>query len=771
MSRAFRAIDIAIALGVMCAQFLFSPDSSAQTDPQAANSAAHAPADILTEVVVTATKREEKLSDLPFSVSAISGVQLEEQQIATLDDVARAVPSLAITKQDRPGMETYAIRGISSSGTFGSLGQQPIGVYVDEVSMTMPSLGGILGTAAPSFFDASQVEVLRGPQGTLYGAGSMGGTIRVVSNQPKLDRFEGSASAMTSFTENGGMNYQADTIGNMPLGDASAARVGVQYTHNGGYIDRIDGLTGARDSNYDDDSTWTLKGAIRFEAQNGTLDVTPAIFYQNVDSNGSPYFDPNTPFVATRYVPDPFRDKLFSASLTINKDFEFAKLTSATSYWDRNSELYFDWSTSALGVGFFGLTDPPVPVQQIQTTKLDQIGEELRLASPAISAESNFSYLVGLYFAKSDVHAPTIFTLQEDLASVRNRLIQMYGDPAFVDSVFLWGGTNLDTASSYLQTKQYSAFGEVNYSPAHRLILTLGFRYFYADQDSQNYQSGTLTYSPTPLVYNAKTSNDAFTPKVAIRYELTPTTSVYANAVEGFRLGGVNQPVPTDACGSDLAALGLKQAPSTYTPDTVWNYELGIKGSEFDRLHFDVSAYQINWSKIQQEVVLPSCGFDFVANAGEARVRGFEADVSLKLPHDLTLRGTGGVTHAEIVEAVPGTGFSKGDWLLGVPRWTWTLGAQYRHAIAATSSLFANIDGRYVGPSRGATEPGPAYNFPQYFTLDGKVGVDFGNWSISLLGSNLLNEDKITQVLTLNPTNMALSIRPRTLGLSAAVKF
>ena len=723
------------------------------------------------QITVTATLRAEPVINVPESIGVISGVELQERQIRDFNDVAQTTPSLAVTVPNRAGQATYSIRGISSSSSPGAQGQATIGVYMDDVSVTGFTGPGGSGTVMPAFFDVSRIEVLRGPQGTLYGAGSMGGTIRVVTNLPNLNAYEEEAQGQLSYTENGGLNSLAEGVISAPIVDNTlAGRFGVHYEHLSGYIDRTNPLTGQVTKDFNDEDLIAAKGSLLYQSGDHTFTLVPAIWYQSDWSAGPPFGSKvATPYLATWYVSQPLSDKLIIPSVTATKELPNFAITSITSYFNRDLSAYRDFTIGGLGNLFLGVISP---VQQLSTTEVHRYSEELRFVSPGIGEGRNYSWLLGAYVSRDIVHTTGNFAYQ-DLPGLTGALIQHYGPNSPFLQTALCCGTNEYSQATRLAVNQYAGFGEFNYAVLPEVVATAGFRYFGATEDYVLNSTGVFNFNGTgALVTSAgTTSSTALTPKFSLKYQPDADLNIYATATEGFRLGGVNQIIPAAACAADLKPLGLTNAPATYGPDKVWSYELGAKAA-VGEVSVDGAVYEIDWSQTQQDVNLPSCSYDFIANVGTSRIRGADFEATAQILTDVTLNAAVGYTDNHITKAAPGTGTHVGDRLIGIPTWTANAGFTYELPVYGNLSPFLNFEGRYVGDSVGSFNPAQiGYLRPDYFTADGTVGVHItGIATVSIFGRNLFNNDKVIFQATSSPRPV-LALRPRTIGINLTSAF
>jgi iron complex outermembrane receptor protein len=746
--------------------------------------------DQLDEIVVSAQKRTEDIKDVPISISVLSGDQLKQQQITSLDDLARSVPDLTNTgAAGGPGQGNYEIRGVSGTGG-NSIGQATVGIYLDDVSMTVPT-GTTAGATELKFFDIDHVEVLRGPQGTLYGASSMGGTIRFISNQPDLSKFGGSALTELSDTEHGGLNYVEQGVINLPISTGVlAVRIGAQYTENSGYIN-VENPANPGQVTYkglNDDRATQVRTSIKYQSPSSDLTIVPAILVQRETFGGTPSYDLDTPLETPAYITPRSFDNSLIPSLTIEKSVLGATLTSASSYFQRESNVASD----STFINEAPLTNGAVlwPTIFNLPNNVHQYSEELRLTSKSMQESGlPISWIAGVYLAQqvddtyADLH--TLGSTADYYQALNNA-----GYGSLAEQLATYSPDNdLFSQYTHYEVDQSSLFGEFNYSPVSRWTITAGLRELIAHQSATEYVGGYYQWfgdNGGTTVEPGATKSHTLTPKVALRYDYSDTSSVYANAVQGFRLGGVNGPVPlSPGCLYSLNQIGLNSAPLSYSPDKLWSYELGTKSSFFsNRLSVDASAFYITWNKVQQGINLPGsptdvCASGFVTNAGEAVSDGVDLDLRAKVTTHLTLSAAGNVTRAVITQPAPDTGTVVGSHLEGVPMWTADLGANYSAPITDSLADFAAVDMDWIGRSYGVfAASSPAYDYPAYVVLNASVGVAIGDVQLSLFAKNVLNENKDIQpgaVPNSTPAGTTYYtgtiVRPRTVGVNASIKF
>jgi iron complex outermembrane recepter protein len=741
----------------------------------AAASAAGAAQGGVETVTVTAQKRTENVKDIPMSVSVVGGKQIEKQHILDYTDLARTVPGLSFSDNGGPGLDRIIMRGVSSGA-----GDATVGVYLDDVSITMPQFYSV-GATQPRFFDLDRVEVLRGPQGTLYGASSMGGTLRFMSRQPDLDSFHGSFSSEVSGTKGGGINFEQQAVVNIPIQPGKAAlRIGVDAVSNSGFIDHVSPSGQVDNKDVNSDRTGAIHATLTYKATDD-LTFIPSLFVQRLKADDTSVFYTSLPkFQQNKLVAEPIQDTVFLPSLTIKDDLHWADFTSVTGYFERKFARTMDGTNYNSGfLASPGVLPNPnnldlspiasLPGPVYNTPRATQLSEELRLASKSMTETGlPYTWLAGIYLADQHAHLSD----HEFVPGLGAAIQQIYGQNA---SNILGVPLTNDEVESYeseAHIKQYAGFGETTFAVTDKLKLTAGVRYLIADQ-TFNVTEGAFFSSGLPPQYNTSTKNSALTPKYAIDYAVTESANLYATAVKGFRLGGSNNPIPQSICGPDLNAIGLQSAPQNYDPDTLWSYEGGTKMNMFgNRLTVNADVYYLDWKNVQQSIGLPTCGNAFTANAGNAVSYGTELEVRGRVTPDLSLALAAGTTHARLTSVSPGTGASVGQALLGVPEWTMTLAFDYHHQINDKVEGFVRADWDWVGPSHGTyNQASSDYNRPTYDVVNASLGVNYGSTEVSLFAKNLFNQNKIVQRPSILFVSEGYTVRPLTVGLSVRTVF
>jgi outer membrane receptor protein involved in Fe transport len=402
-------------------------------------------------------------------------------------------------------------------------------------------------------------------------------------------------------------------------------------------------------------------------------------------------------------------------------------------------------------------------------TNVDQITEELRLTSkPYVPGGFPITWVAGLYYSDQRIHDFD----DQYIPGLTNTITNVYG--VGVLDALLGGPVPHDEVllSHQLYTQnQYAVFGDATYHLGPKLRLSVGLRYSYSTQEVNGIGAGLLAGGNSAS--DVKSNANSTTPRFSASYDIDQNSTVYATASEGFRLGGPNTPIPTSVCSTDLSNIGLKSAPTSYGPDSVWNYEAGIKSRLLNgSLQVTADGYYIKWSNIQQAVLLPTCGYEFDSNVGNATSYGGEIEARYRVLQGLTVGLAGGYTHATIDQANAAIGVQKGADVEGVPDWNATIYGEYTHPITDQVDGFVRVNINGVGPSHGAlVNTDPDYNRPSYGLLGASFGVEFGKVRVSVFGTNLTNNRTIIQRPNLQFVNRGYPLQPLTVGLSIADSF
>jgi iron complex outermembrane receptor protein len=714
-----------------------------------------ASSDALDEIVVTAQRRAERLQDVPAAITALSGDTLNQMRLQGNADLAAYVPSLSFDVLG-PGETTLAIRGLGTS-----YGLEPaVSLYMNETPLDIRT-DGYAGAPDIDFFDVDRVEVLRGPQGTLYGSSSMGGAIRILTAQPDPKAFAVNAEVGGSSMDGGGEGYLAKSAVNLPVTADSAIRVVGAFEHVPGYIKQAvpgdytvaqpDLPVRARRINDVDLKSGRIMGLWK---PTDALTIKPTFMISEVDArNNSNYFSNLPEFTTAATYPSPQASRLEVGNLQVDYNFDFATLMSSTSVLSRDVQTQSDftlfWANLAPA---FGVPNPPnYPSTDFDTSHNSGFVQELRLTSPT---EQALRWVGGAYFSHYRQHST-----------------ESTNSNAFANAIGQTTGPNLYSFDQSVIDQQTAVFVDLTYKILPRLEITAGERYYELRDSLENVQSGALAAPSQPLVH-AKASGNS--PRLVLTYHPLDDTTVYATAARGYRPGGPNVGLPTGiGCTLNNAYSPL------YQPDTVWNYELGTKLEFLDRkLSIDIAAYRIDWKNVQQAVTDPGCGYLFVANVGAARSKGVEVEINFKPVESLLLSASGSYDHAEFTSIdAPFLGAAAaqaGEAVPGVPRQKFNLGGEYT-AVIANQTGYLRLDWSHLGN----VPAGFAYNAvrPAYGALEAAVGVRTGHYDLSLYGHNLTNSNGILEILEGATSSFGntfatqISTPPRTIGIDLKMHF
>jgi len=736
------------------------------------------------EIVVTAEKRSNTVQKTPLSITALRGTDLQQAGVTSMTAVAEQVPGVSF-KSGGPGQTEFEMRGLNSAG-----GNSPtVGFYLDEIPLTsfaFATAGKVV--IDPDLFDLNRVEVLRGPQGTLYGSGSMGGTIRLITNQPDLGEYHAGTELIGSGTEGGGLNGTGNFMVNLPLvKDVAALRVVVTDKWVSGWIDRVvldpfplpndGGLTRGNvatapvsriDNDVNTEHLQSVRSTLLLKPTD-ELTIEPMVFAQSLSAGGQSLVDNPPGNEEAHYEPfdtaEPVTDRFLLAGLTIKYDFDGFQVTSTTSHWNRTLKQVQDGSEvlqDVLGLPSYSVAGGGIGYDPwTERDEARQTSEEIRIAS---TGTNRFQWLAGFFYG--DTYSKTVQYSVDDAAA------NLFG----VSTLFHeYVPQNFD---------QKAVFGEVSYQITPSLKATIGLRYYNFDNTFATTEYGVFgPYGDLTPGGSTSTENDSgFNPKFNIAWLPSDNLTLYATASKGFRPGGGNAIVPTSpstaegsACEADFQSLGRTSDPAAYGPDSVWNYEAGEKARLLNGLlTVNASGYYEDWSRIQREVTL-NCGYIYSDNAGSAAVYGAELEVSAHLGGGVTVNVNGGYTHATYTQASLEAGVTSGERLPDVPRftssqsviWQYPIDDRYRLVARATNSFTTSRtdDTYYVD------------TLPSYDLVSGRIGlISSQGWSGFLFVDNLTNRHALldainSQVLNIPTLTRDTTNQPRTIGVDLSFSF
>ncbi len=716
------------------------------------------PASVATveEIVDTAQKRAQTLIDVPQAISVVSGDTLETQQANSFADYLKLVPGLQLV-QSTPGQGRLVMRGINTGGVAST-----VAVYMDETPFGSSSglVNGAVLAGDFDTFDVARIEVLRGPQGTLYGASSMGGLLKFVTNAPDMKGFSAKARASVEDTKGGDLSYRTTAMVNIPLGQNVAVRASGFYRKDGGFIDSIG--TGGSDveKNINDAKIYGGRASLLFKPTD-KFDVRLTAMLQDIKADAPTVVesDPNTlktlygrPTLS-QFVPA-FSDvdyRVFNG--VVNYDLGFGTLTASSSYTKQNQTKRDDatFNLSGLIKSVFGTANELFLAQNTNDRKYT---EEVRLAS---NEGSPFEWLVGGYYTdeKGLIH-------QEYVAVAPGTLNVLTALPLLA---------KVDLASRY---KEYAGFANATLHLGEKIDVDVGGRYSHNKQTAGQTASGVLA-GGTPVNTGLNSSDNVFTYSLAPKFKLDDHRSIYARVAKGYRPGGPNVIPPSAPAGT----------PATFEPDTVTSYEAGFKGESADhRLTLDVAAFHIDWKGIQLLTVVNNFGIN--ANGADAKSDGVEFNATARLAGGLTVSANGAYTDAKLSGDTSAlVGGKKGDQLPFTPKlslgfngdYSWAIGDKQAY-VGASLRVMGKQSGTFDATYRAAHSE--QRQVSSYEVVDLHAGVSFGNVDVEAYVRNLTDADGKTSTTSVTANGLPVYpggaigtgvIRPRTIGVSLTAGF
>lgn len=718
------------------------------------------------ELVVTARKRDEALIDVPFSVAAQSEAVMRARGVANVEDLSRTVASFSVQNLG-PGQSQVAIRGISAGQI---VRDQPgvkeqVGVYLDESVISLS-----LFTPDIDLFDLNRVEVLRGPQGTLYGSGSLSGTVRYITNQPELGRFEATTEATLSSVQGGEVGGDLKGTVNLPLSDKAALRITAYGSQFPGFIDAVQPDLSV-DKNVNDGTRWGVRAALRFEPSEN-LSITPRVLYQSIDVDGFNRVDVYNvlanEFTTTRppvrlgglkqftQFKEKFEDDFFLGDLTIAYDMGDFDLTSISTYTDRDVLVYRDATalTGSITGGSIGL--PPavytLDAPLIDTTKVKSFTQEVRLG---YQAEGPLTWVLGAFYS----HIDRDYAQDLQVAGFEALTgIPTAGPAAPRDSLYY-------STVPYKQ-KQFALFGEATYELTDRLDITAGLRWSDYKEDR------TLTFdgifAERTIGVPGKTKADAWAPRVIVAFEATDAVTLNAQVSKGFRLGGINDPLNRPLCTpADFATFDALSDPS-FRNETVWNYEAGLKARLGGRGSLTLAGFYADINNLQATIDAGSCSSRVIVNVPSAKSVGFDAEFAYRLTDNFDIAATASYNDAQLTSSVtdatgqPIQGLRDGNRLPTVPKFQASFSIGYEREVRPGLDAFANLTAQHVGkrftqvsdqednprtvplfPNIGASTAASLIfplELPSYQMVNLRLGVRGEDWEAAAFVNNLGDE-------------------------------
>lgn len=720
----------------------------------------------LGEIVVTATKREQRLSVVPISASILTQEQMDNIGVGDISEVAELTPGVEYDFSTQYGagiLTNLAIRGINSN-----VGAATTGVFIDDAPIQARNSN--FGNPYPMTFDLERVEVLRGPQGTLFGAGAEGGAVRFITKDPSVTQSDGLYRAEYSSTEAGGPSVEAGAAAGGPLIDGSlGARASVWYRDEGGYVNRVNPFTGAIvDENANRTSTVAIRLGMAVEPSD-SLRVTPSLAYQSVRTHDSPSFytylsNPGDDvFDNGKLLRQPAEDSFVVSSLKVATPIGTTDLTAVTSYFYRTASAIVDSTNVAGAVFFAGFGNPlgsayPTSYADAIPTAIAQrqnvLSQEVRLTSSDGAAP--LTWLAGLFLSRA----------RQD-------------DPRYTYAIATPETPGIET-EDYNTDSVVAGFGNLNLA-LHPWTMSLGLRIERTRSDFTEHAGG-YAYVGVPPVSHGVTDETPLTPRFGVSYQANESTFLYASLAKGIRIGGIN--------AGDPVQCGASRSPTSYASDSVWSHEIGAKETFFDRrLRLDASAFYINWRDVQVDIVF-ECGFGYTANAGAARSKGFDLSADALLS-DRLAAGVAlsfiDVRYTTTVTANDAIIVDRGSVVGGVPSVPspWNLMTSADYSVPIGGSAVAHARAEWVVHSHN---PGPfTEGDPRSISYDPALRADPATSKVNLQLSvvqprcdvkfsisNALNSHPSLQRFPDAPGSSlyyAYTFRPRTLSLTATRHF
>ena len=714
---------------------------------------------VIEEIIVTAGKRgTQNPQDIAASISAVDTATLQKVGADGFADYLKLFASLHAVNSG-PGQSQIIVRGVNSGRVNHNQPQvrSLVGLYIDETPVSDTGFNPDV-----DLFDMDRIEVLRGPQGTLYGASSMSGTIRLITVQPKLNELGVRMEVGTSYTRNGGENHTAKGMINLPIiEDVLAIRGSLNYRDDSGYIDNVE--NGETDYN---DAVTTGGNVSALWILHEGFTAKLSVLYQDLESNGRPdEFVPNAAdprlvgvngkLETRKFFDDTFNNRFSSVNLTLTMDIPWGVLTSSSSYTESNRRNFIDDSFRVRA--FFG---PDLISSFDSQVDSEDFSQEIRLST---GAGKPLGAVMGLFYQNQERTFDVDQFLLEPVPAFLTRLTSRFGPP---NSIYIADSTN--------ELEQIALFGELTWKVTDKLALTGGLRWFDYAVHFSSASTGLANGGPTR--FDGSFEEDGVTPTYVASYRLTDEILFYGSASQGFRVGGVTDGVFPSTCDADLAALGWSVPPRGWKSDQLWNFEAGMKSTWLDgRAVFNTAIYHIDWSDIQSVRRL-SCGFQFTDNAADMEVDGVDVETAFALSETSIVQFGLNYNDARLSRTSDNFGASKGARAPFVPKLIMVGSFDYSRPLAGGNIAFARADIRYASSSFSefsASNPLlPLIELPAYTTIDLVAGVQFGKWTVSVFAKNITDDRVVTNVDPERNQPPQFSIaRPRTLGARVSLEF
>jgi outer membrane receptor protein involved in Fe transport len=762
----------------------------------------------LEEIVVTATRRSERLQDVPISVIAFNQEKLDAEGAKNIDDLVRLSPGVNFLRNGMSSAGNYNdessdinIRGVDSTA-----GTSTTGIYIDDTPIQTRHIGFGSINAFPQLFDLDRVEVLRGPQGTLFGAGAEGGVVRFITPEPDVKKSNGYARVDGAATDGGSPSYEGGVAFGTPLvEDVLAMRTSFSFRRDGGWVDKANYTlspnaslptptpiyTNTYSSNANFSDTTTARVALKWQV-NDVLEVMPSVYYQRLLINDTSAYwmslsnAGDNVFRNGNAGTNPSDDSFTLSAIRVKWDLGFAQLFSNTAYYNRNQTgtsdytqyLRATWSDTNINYA-----QPPVPPYQLPNT-FPQAGDN----GFARFHDNQRNFYQEIRLASSDPNSRIVWSTGAFYSHLSESVPEQIVDPTLNQEIinFTGGYTSLCVPSIYALAcpggliyngptdqvidKQIAVFGELTYKFTDTLSATGGVRLSRLNYTGTVWETGP--FLGTTISTSSSADENAVTPKAVLSWQPDRDNLVYVSGSKGFRPGGLNVGVGS-ICLGNLNSIGLSQVPGQYGSDNLWSYEFGSKNQFLDHtLEVDMSLFYINWNNIQQNVYLPACGEQFTANLGKAKSEGGDIEVIYRPIPPLTLDVTAAYTDARLTKsscagslsydsassACVGAGVpparpiaTDGDALLGAP-WSFTGSAEYHFAEWAGHMPYARVDFQHQTAQHALLPQQNVNNglfdntlpgLPVINNLSLRAGVRFNGFDVSAYANNVMNSNPL----------------------------
>ena len=727
--------------GAASAVLMIAAPALAQTAPAKSDPA------LVDEVIVTASKRPQQIRDVPGSVTAVTGKQLEALGAASFADYIQRTPG-ANFNEYQPGVSHVVLRGIATSAG-NEQGQGTVGYYINDVPLTEP--GFTIVVPDIDAFDVNRVEILRGPQGTLFGSASLGGVVNYIANEADASGMDAAVEGTVNKTRNADAGYAVKGMFNLPIvEDKLAVRAVYSQRLDQGYLDNIGtGVDGSNDV--------LVKGgrvSIVWTPVEGTK-LSWLSLFQKTEADDAGYRQPALgDLTRNTSVPETVNTEVQVHSLKLEQDVGFANLTAIAAYSKKSEAWIIDYTPIR------GAYNGDLQLNLTNPLYISSGGEsegkslEFRLAS---KGETQFQWLVGATYFKTD--KPLYETIASEGAAAQFNASPLFGPGS--GAIIAPDGKTFNAFYSDIEGEETALFGEASYAFTPQWKLTLGGRLFRTEISTRTTQVGFSTYPGAPIISSQSTKDDGFSPKVALEFRPAQDLMIYGLVSKGFRFGQPN----------NIPALAGFDTPAGSKSDSLINYELGLRSRPIQNLTLDVTAFYVDWSDIQVRLQRPDF-YNYATNGSSAVSRGVELSANWRPLDRLQLQSNVTFMEAKLTEplVVPFYGTAqKGSQLPGSSKWSisnmavYSFGGEFNPTVTLSHRYLSGGVSDLSSVAAGAPNRQGDYNL-----FDARLRMVFGPTSVTLFGNNLSDERGVTRTV-----NEAVGlgqgiVRPRTFGVTFA---